>query len=335
MENFGDVSVNIRPWLVALIENKTLTELTLNFACFNLADCQCFIRGLASNASLKRVTVDQLRQSIAAEICQAMRENGVWDRFFISEPLVIDDPVVVLTECKELHRITFNSGIFESDQQSEQLHITLCLLRSSTHVTSLCLQVRRVPLNRKLSSLIGQYISGTKVLRELELDFYSVAENDVDRAQRALVQALSLNKSIRKLSLKGLCFDETEIEMLADVLQYSRMIYDFYFETTQFVMGTRHKFCAAATQLVHFHPRLVEKVQELTSVDEKQAVLQIRNSLKSISEMDDFMCMAGVVKYSVTCYGREDSQKQLVDLNVECWLHIQQYINVGDILDEQ
>lgn len=390
MENFGDVSINIRPWLAVLIENKTLTELTLNFEVFNLAECQCFIRALASNASLKRVTVEQLTQSTAAEICRAVRENGVWDRFFISEPLVIEDPVVALTECKELHRIMFISGIFESDKLSEQLHATLFLLPSSTHVTSLCLCVSKVPLNMELSSLIGQYISGTEVLRELELGFCSVAGYAVDRAQRALVQALSLNKSIRKLSLKGLCFDETEVEMLADVLQYSRMIYDFYFETSeshshtlliqkllpnirsnytllsihssyiiellndwitvieimqrnfslveraaQFVMGTRHKFCAAATQLVHFHPRLVEKVQELASVDEKQAVLQIRNSLKSISEMDDFMCMAGVVKYRVTCYGREDSQKQLVDLNVECWLHIQQYINVGDILDEQ
>ncbi|KAL1483060.1 hypothetical protein MTO96_002130 [Rhipicephalus appendiculatus] len=31
MENFGDVSVTIRPWLVVLTENKTLIELTLNF----------------------------------------------------------------------------------------------------------------------------------------------------------------------------------------------------------------------------------------------------------------------------------------------------------------
>ncbi|KAL1483061.1 hypothetical protein MTO96_002131 [Rhipicephalus appendiculatus] len=296
----------------------------------------------------------------------------------------------MLTECKELHRIKFDSDIFESDQESEQLRTTLFLLSSSTHVTSLCLNVSEEPLNRELSSLLSQYIVGTTVLRELELHFNSITENDVDRAEQVLVQALSINKSVRKLSIKGLCFDKTGTEMLADVVQCSRMIYDFCFEASeresraaliqkllpnirsnytllamqlwyfmnlcddwltvmqitrrnfslveraaQFVMGKRHKFCAAATELVHFNPRLVEKVQELASVDEKEAVLRIKNSLKSISEMDDFMCMAGVVKYSVTCHGRDDSQKQLVDLNIECWLHIRKYINVGDILDEQ
>ncbi|KAH7985189.1 hypothetical protein HPB52_024271 [Rhipicephalus sanguineus] len=161
MENFGDVSINIRPWLVVLIENKTLTELTLNFAVFNLAECRCFIRALASNVSLKRVTVDWLTQSTVAEICQAVRENGVWDRFFISAPLVIEDPVVALTECKELHRIKFDSDIFKPEQESEQLHATLSLLQSSPHVTSLCLDSEENVSQSMASDIARQQVSLT------------------------------------------------------------------------------------------------------------------------------------------------------------------------------
>ncbi|KAH7939758.1 hypothetical protein HPB52_017152 [Rhipicephalus sanguineus] len=45
------------------------------------------------------------------------------------------------------------------------------------------------------------------------------------------------------------------------------------------------------------------------------------------------MCLAGIVKYGVTCKRRDDGQKQLVDLNRDCWLHIRQFLKVGDILD--
>ncbi|KAL1443283.1 hypothetical protein MTO96_046026 [Rhipicephalus appendiculatus] len=102
-----------------------------------------------------------------------------------------------------------------------------------------------------------------------------------------------------------------------------------------FVKGTRHKHCAAAAELVHFSPGLVKKVQELAPVDEDEAVSRIKSSLKSFRELDDFMCLAGVVKYGVSCHRREDGQKQLVDLNRDCWLHIRQLLKVGDILDSK
>ncbi|KAL1483101.1 hypothetical protein MTO96_002171 [Rhipicephalus appendiculatus] len=50
MENFGNVSSRIRPWLVALTENKTLDELTLDLSCFNSDECRSFFKALASNA---------------------------------------------------------------------------------------------------------------------------------------------------------------------------------------------------------------------------------------------------------------------------------------------
>lgn len=389
MDNFGIVSSRIRPWLVALTENKTLDELTLDMSCFNSDECRSFFKALASNASLKKITVERLRRKDVAEICRALRETGLRERFFLGIHHVIQDPVATLTECQELSCISVDSTILHD---FDPLHTTLCLLPSCSHVTSLCLRVSQELFNKKVSSLIAQYITGTTVLRELELTFFfdSGNWNAVDRPERALVQALSVNTSIRRLFIGGLCFDETETQMLADMLQFSRTLCDLSFypddyksavllvrklsanfannytllsmrlskrrelgsdwftvadvvrrnfslvtRAAHFVMGTRHKYCTAAAELVHFNPGLVAKVQELASVDEKEALLRIKNSLKSYSELDEFMRMAGVVKYSVTCPRRDDGQTQLVDLGRDCWLYIRQYLKVGDILDEQ
>ncbi|KAH7944272.1 hypothetical protein HPB52_017852 [Rhipicephalus sanguineus] len=73
-----------------------------------------------------------------------------------------------------------------------------------------------------------------------------------------------------------------------------------------FVIGTKVKYCAAALELVHSNPGLVEKVRELASVDEDEAASRIKESLKSMSELDDFMRLAGVVRYGVTCHSRDD-----------------------------
>ncbi|KAL3227502.1 hypothetical protein MRX96_004203 [Rhipicephalus microplus] len=100
-----------------------------------------------------------------------------------------------------------------------------------------------------------------------------------------------------------------------------------------FVTGTRLKYCAAAAELVHSNPGLREKVQELASVDQYEAVSRIKKSLKSFSELDDFMRLARVVKYGVTCHSHDDGKKQLVHIGLDCWLLIRQYIKVGDILD--
>ncbi|KAL1483066.1 hypothetical protein MTO96_002136 [Rhipicephalus appendiculatus] len=101
------------------------------------------------------------------------------------------------------------------------------------------------------------------------------------------------------------------------------------------VMGTRLKYCAEAVEQMHSNPGLVEKVRELACVDEDEAASRIKKSLRSFSELDDFMRIVGVVKYGATCQSRDDGQTQLVDIGRDCWLYIRQYVKVGDILDEQ
>ncbi|KAL1443494.1 hypothetical protein MTO96_007406 [Rhipicephalus appendiculatus] len=71
--------------------------------------------------------------------------------------------------------------------------------------------------NGKLS-LIAQYLNDTTALRELRLELFA-ARRSFDHSERTLLQALSNNKSVRRLSVKGLCISEGEAEMLGDALQ--------------------------------------------------------------------------------------------------------------------
>ncbi|KAL1473137.1 hypothetical protein MTO96_022516 [Rhipicephalus appendiculatus] len=318
-------------------------------------------------------------------ICRAVRETNVPDRFVVGKHDVSIDTVMELSECKELSHVGVRH---HHDHCFEPLRTTLCVLPKCSHVKSLSLQIVRELFNSEVSSLMAQYISNTTALRELDVSFISAGLNAVDRAERTLLQALSLNKSIRWLSIHGLLFDDTNAQVLAGMLDSSltlcnlsigpyhkasailltrklsqnlssnytligmRLPWDLdcsgevftieevvrrnrslVMRAAHFVGGTRHKYCAAAAELVHFTPGLLKKVQELASVDENEAASRIKKSLKTISELDDFMCVAGVVKHSVSCHRREDGQKQLVDLNRDCWLHIRRYLKVGDILD--
>ncbi|KAL1436059.1 hypothetical protein MTO96_010815 [Rhipicephalus appendiculatus] len=228
-ENFGYVSSRIYPWLVALTKNKTLEELTLSLSWYEAHEWWSFLKALASNASLQKINVSRVptREDVT-EIFRAMRETGVQERFFVGAHHDFEDTVVTLTECKQLSCIEIDSTILP---RFEPLLTASCLMQPCSHMTSLCLVLKTGLLDVTVSSLITQCITGAMALRELELTFlhYGPLLNPDHTMQRALVQALSVNKTIRSLYIWGLRFDETETQMLADTLQSSRTLCEFSF----------------------------------------------------------------------------------------------------------
>ncbi|KAL1443492.1 hypothetical protein MTO96_007404 [Rhipicephalus appendiculatus] len=372
-------------WMSALAENNTLEELTMDLLCIKPEDYSCFFQALARNTSLKKISVPAFRQNDVAQICHALRDAGVEERFFIGEHRVLKDTAVSLPECKPLSRIRLYLG---ARDEVEPLHTTLSLLPTCSHVKSLCLEMTGPTFNRKVSSLIAEYVTHTTGLRELRLELFSGIRYSTDHSEWTLLKALSNNKSIRKLSLKGMYINLCEARLLADMLLSNRTLchlsfYPYNVDATKwlllmlppyisrnyvlldmctslherlgdcwsrikvvlcrnnslvtraahFVMGMRNRFCAAAVELLQSNLGLQEKVQELASIDEDEALSRVENSLNSFTELDDFMCVAGVVKDTVTCHRRDDGQKQLVDLNRDCWLYIRQYLKMADILD--
>ncbi|KAH7943444.1 hypothetical protein HPB52_008479 [Rhipicephalus sanguineus] len=226
----GKVSSLIYPWLVALNENKTLEELTVDLSWCNTDECRSLFRALSNNVCLKKFTVEDFGNNDMVEICKAFREAGLQERIFIPRHHVGQGNTVAFNECTELSSIKIDSAIFHG---FDQLLRALRLLPSCNHVRSLFVVVSDEMFNATVSSLIGQYITATRALRELELQFQTGVGfrtwNAVDRGERALVQALSVNKSIHRLSIIGLCFDEAETQMLVNTLRSSQTLCDMTF----------------------------------------------------------------------------------------------------------
>ncbi|KAL1484474.1 hypothetical protein MTO96_032569, partial [Rhipicephalus appendiculatus] len=187
-------------WLVAVSENKTLQELTLCLDWINPDDYGSLIKALARNTSLKKVTVQGFQDDHVTQICRAVRETRVQDRFVIGKHHIVKDTVLELPECKELSHI----GVGCNDVDCfEPLRTALCLLPKCSHVKSLSFEIIH-ELYSEVSSLMAQYITNTTTLREMKISFIHPSYkklNAVDWVERTLLQALSLNKSIRRLSI--------------------------------------------------------------------------------------------------------------------------------------
>ncbi|KAL1473753.1 hypothetical protein MTO96_038495 [Rhipicephalus appendiculatus] len=97
-----------------------------------------------------------------------------------------------------------------------------------------------------------------------------------------------------------------------------------------FVSGNRcDRACAEALEWMHLHPALPEQVAELSLVHEGDAVVMIRDAVKSLEGMHDFMRLAGVVSRRVSCQRREEAQ--LNDLNEYCWRRVRGYLRLSDV----
>ncbi|KAL1483065.1 hypothetical protein MTO96_002135 [Rhipicephalus appendiculatus] len=90
---------------------------------------------------------------------------------------------------------------------------TLSLLPSCSHVTSLGVALRQDEFEGRASSLVAQCITGMTALQEAEAGHRSRRYPGwlSTRPCWELAQALSVNKTIRKLRLHGPLFGETEI----------------------------------------------------------------------------------------------------------------------------
>ncbi|KAH7932558.1 hypothetical protein HPB51_029229 [Rhipicephalus microplus] len=330
-----------------------------------LDDYKLFFLALACNSSLKKVNVPYLEDKDVADICRAVRQAGVQERVSLGKHRFWQETTAPLSECKELSCITLQRKAHFHD---EPLNTTLRQLPMCSHVKSSGLNIDMEGMNDMWRSLMVQYITKTTALRELRLVFIP---NDSFRTawfDGTLLQALAKNKSIRELVIFGFLFGEIESHVLVNMLDSSQTLCDVAISPCctdastvslarrlsatmsgnytllriglscsgscpNELLAIDDVYCGAAAELIGFNQGLVEKVQELAAVDENEAESRIKRSLKSISELEDFMRFMGVVKRSVSCHRREDGQKQIVDLNRDCWLHIRQFVKVGDILD--
>ncbi|KAH6942530.1 hypothetical protein HPB50_006955 [Hyalomma asiaticum] len=155
------VSCRIRPWIVALTENKTLTQLTLDLSWFNECECRCLFRAVASKECLRTVNVTAVRHEDVREILQALRDIGVEKRFHFSEDCSPRDPAVALTHSSPC--ITIDTSAF---QDNDALVTPTDDGPSLDHVTSISVQMNHVQVNDGVQAERPQQEAGSAAQRE-------------------------------------------------------------------------------------------------------------------------------------------------------------------------
>ncbi|KAH7944709.1 hypothetical protein MRX96_017457 [Rhipicephalus microplus] len=196
----------------------------MDLACFSLEECSSLFKMLASHKSLKSITVDRLVAAAVIEIHQVLREAGVLERFTLPKPHDLEQRVVTLRDCEDPSSIRV---VEMSLHGLSPLRSALTVLPSCSHVTSLFLVLYK-RIDGDTISLLVKYIACTTVPRNLEVKQMYVTLSTTDCGERALMQALSINKSIRKLSREYVDFDDTEAQILVDKLQATRTLCELF-----------------------------------------------------------------------------------------------------------
>ncbi|KAH7944352.1 hypothetical protein HPB52_018607 [Rhipicephalus sanguineus] len=257
MENCGDFSSRIQPWLMALAENNTLVQITVDLSGFNREESCALLKELASHASIK-VIVQRFRSEHVAEICRATRKTGIVQRFFPSGNHATSDAVVTLTECKEVRFVRFDSTVSD---ELDPLRTTLSLLRSSNHVSSLCLTVGlksirslliRVPCfdETEARALADRLTSGRTVssLCLYPEDYRSA----LSLIHRLSSQNFSTNYALTEMRLTRCVELGADWFVVSDVVRRNDLLVK---RAAQFLVGaSRDNYCAAALELVILTP---------------------------------------------------------------------------------
>ncbi|KAH7931520.1 hypothetical protein HPB51_029825 [Rhipicephalus microplus] len=96
----------------------------------------------------------------------------------------------------------------------------------------------------------------------------------------------------------------------------------------------QRRYCAGALERMHKHVALPERVAQISSVSEVEASAMIRDALKGMQGMHDFMRLAGVVKDRVKCGpATAPFLSQLDSLDDICWMRVRRYLRLDDVMD--
>ncbi|KAH6927746.1 hypothetical protein HPB50_007717 [Hyalomma asiaticum] len=88
---------------------------------------------------------------------------------------------------------------------------------------------------------------------------------------------------------------------------------------------------AGALERVHRHSGLLEELAEQLSHSVDQTTLMVRQGLRDIEGLRDFMRLAGVVRDRVVCEPRHDHRHRLDTMNEYCWRLVRSYLVLDDV----
>ncbi|XP_037572304.2 uncharacterized protein LOC119454445 [Dermacentor silvarum] len=110
--------------------------------------------------------------------------------------------------------------------------------------------------------------------------------------------------------------------------------YDLVTRAALFVSGSRDdRYHVAALERVYKHTALLEELAEVLCMDEAEVAVHVRESLKCIEGLHDFLRYAGVVKERLEFHPNEDGRAQLDALNEDCWRVVRRHLMLDDVMN--
>ncbi|XP_075534639.1 uncharacterized protein LOC142568673 isoform X1 [Dermacentor variabilis] len=182
-------------WHASLSSNETLEELRLPMDIWSTCQWTEFIWIASRRSSLKKLTIDRcIDRKKLQSLCEVLKESGAetkasvgTDIFFFSGGNIIESAALT------------SVSLFCFDDQLKQL---LCQLRTSNHITSVCIGVGTGDVS--LSSAVAEYINVAPSLRKLRLELLTESgdlADDTNRSWKILVESLSKNVTLRELEV--------------------------------------------------------------------------------------------------------------------------------------
>nr|XP_050048707.2 uncharacterized protein LOC126545063 [Dermacentor andersoni] len=280
----GEETDRIKPWIQALLqENGSLNELGFSMFGFCTLECRAFLKALAKNTTLRKVTMHRLGQN-ASEFCKFLTTTGVMDRVTTD---IVCDVAYPSTMGLPRHEVGQLANLYFSDLERTLLQVAACQL--VTHVmlkvfSFLCLTRVNTPANSPLIQLIRKAPALVSLAILVDQGCCSRCWN---RCAPSFCDAVLHNTAIRSLNVTLPQNPRMGLLPLADLLQRSpglcqfalvhpspEAFGDFVRELSK--PKLKENYNLALVKLTHNGPDLVEEKLKIQNVVYRNVTLASR-----------------------------------------------------------
>ncbi|XP_077491495.1 uncharacterized protein LOC144102087 [Amblyomma americanum] len=232
------------------------------------------------------------------------------------------------TTLRELHLISWCHNFF-SDARTERWRDIVHSLSRNASLEEL--RLRAVCMHLEDVELLANVIRSSQRLHTVH--FIPERTSCAATFLRALSAGLAYNYTLISFTLHWGVNSDMARDWLA-VSSAAARNSGLLTRAARFVAGARNdRECAKSLELIGRHPALLRKVVEVASVSQPDAAVLLREGLKSLEGLHEFMRLTGVVKERVVCESKVERRLQLDDLDEQCWSKVRRYLTFGDIKD--
>lgn len=141
-----------------------------------------------------------------------------------------------------------------------------------------------------------------------------------------LAQSLEDNHTLTFLLIDCNTVNDYKWQVINQVLSRNNSLVT---RAAEFALGSTLKLCAAAYELVFWHPLVRKRVEAVYSVNEVEAREKVQDGVRRLQT--DFWKLSGVVNEELSCYPSNVRRTQIDGLGFDAWVEIRKFLSVSDV----